>query len=125
MRADNCDFCNKPGPDWTYPAQPFRGRFHDPEDTLSEAFGSDGGWAACDECHALIEAGDKEALVEQTMRSPHSFVPGLVEGDPSWSTVKASIVQLHDAFHARRTGPAFHEYDGAHRGGMGATSKRI
>jgi hypothetical protein len=113
-RADQCDFCNKPAPDWTYPARPFRGRFHDPENTVAEPFGSDGGWAACDECHALIEAGDDEGLVEKTMRSPHSFVD-LTDADPTWNAVRGSIVQLHQAFRSHRTGPAYHEHDGAHR----------
>jgi hypothetical protein len=53
-----CDFCSSPAPAWRYPADSFldqlRGR-------------SVGDWLACDECHGLIESGDRPALAQRSL----------------------------------------------------------
>jgi hypothetical protein len=56
-----CDFCSKPAPAWRYPAE----SFHD-------LFGSRSveDWLACEECHALIEAGDRNGLARRSLDAP-------------------------------------------------------
>jgi hypothetical protein len=51
--AMNCDFCHSLGPRWCYPATNFV-----MVSTRSSDHGSDGGWAACDECSNLIDGAD-------------------------------------------------------------------
>lgn len=48
-----CDFCSARNPKWDYENYP----------TENE----DGGWAACDTCSALIEAGDRKALEDRSV----------------------------------------------------------
>lgn len=89
-----CDFCSEP-PRWVYPAGDFIIEAPGPND-----YGSEGGWAACDDCHDIIETGDQEKLVYRCVRK-------LTIG---WSAasqrVAAQMVrELHAGFWARRTGP--------------------
>lgn len=57
--AVKCDFCSRPDPTWTHPAESFNdgigGRSID-------------AWLACDQCNALIAAGDLEGLVRRALR---------------------------------------------------------
>jgi hypothetical protein len=53
-----CDFCSSPGPVWRYPAESFRDQWR------GWSFGD---WLACDECHSLIEAGDRMGLGERSL----------------------------------------------------------
>jgi hypothetical protein len=59
--ATICDFCSGANPVWRYPAA----TFHD-------SFGSKSveDWLACEACHAMIEAGDREGLIERAFRCP-------------------------------------------------------
>lgn len=56
-----CDFCSSPTPSWRYPAE----SFHD-------LFGSRSveDWLACEECHALIAAGDRIGLARRSLSAP-------------------------------------------------------
>jgi hypothetical protein len=51
-----CDCCNQPNPKWLYHTEHFRSPLV-PNSKYVIA-----GWAACDECHALIEARDLEGI---------------------------------------------------------------
>ena len=55
-----CDFCSSTPATWNYPAQTFT--------TLIGGLvrTSEGDWAACDPCHALIEAGDMQGLARRS-----------------------------------------------------------
>ncbi len=94
-----CDFCSEVQIRWRYPAS-------NSVDVASSGptgvFASEsiGDWAACEECHGLIEAGDHEALIN---RSVQKFVeiygflpPGLAE----------DIRRIHTQFFAHRCGLA-------------------
>lgn len=61
-----CDFCSSPNPTWDYENYPTKN--------------DDGGWAACDECHRLIQANDREALLRRSVqRAPvrHTMPDGI------------------------------------------------
>ena len=84
--ATICDFCSGPNPAWRYPATTFR-----------DSFGSKSveDWLACEACHAMIEAGDREGLIERAFRCPG--IPQVVamrvgsgRGTTSWISTSAS-----------------------------------
>lgn len=54
-----CDFCSDPHPTWMYPAADF--------EVQRVAWGSEGAWAACEECSQLIEEEHYETLVKERM----------------------------------------------------------
>ncbi len=94
-----CDFCSDPHVRWSYPARDFVDlRTSGVTGVIvSESIGA---WAACEECHVLIEAGEHEALL---LRSVQKFIelygivlPGLVE----------DTGRIHSRFFAHRCGPA-------------------
>ncbi len=90
--AGICDFCMSPRPAWCYPAMSFL-----------DALGSKsvGDWLACAECHGLIEAGDRDGLLERAIR--HVDPPrNAREADAT----RWYIGDLHVLFRAHRTGPA-------------------
>lgn len=101
-----CDFCPQAEEGaaparWRYPARSFAVA-HLP------GSGSRGDWAACDPCHALIEADDWEGLEERyysRLRIPPELAPilGTVEArrQVSWG-LRSSWRQ----FQQHRTGPA-------------------
>ncbi len=99
-----CDFCSSRDISWDYPARDFSMPTGDVE------WGSRGGWAACNECHLLIEAKDREGLAR---RSAVTFVQR-AQRDPTVSrAVKrmkarshmAHFRDLHGRFWDARTGP--------------------
>ncbi len=57
-----CDFCSSPDVAWQYEA--ISANVFEIEDlTLASV----GGWAACETCSALIEAGDREGLRQHSL----------------------------------------------------------
>lgn len=84
-----CDFCSSPVPAWSYPATSF-----------IDLMGSQsiGDWLACEECHALIEADDRDGLARRAVAA----LVGKV--DPAWSL--AYCRDLHRRFREHRSGPA-------------------
>ena len=89
-----CDFCSRPNPTWRYPA-----------DSFLDEFGSRSveDWMACDDCHALIEAGDCNALAARVMLTPTAQRRVV---DPS--AARRYARRLHDRFFEHRLGPAIH-----------------
>jgi hypothetical protein len=61
MTTTRCDFCSAANPMWEYAA-----------DSFFDLCGSRslGAWLACDDCHAVIEAGDREGMVTRAMLNP-------------------------------------------------------
>ncbi len=57
-----CDFCSSPDVSWNYDAISANA-FQVEEITLA----SIGGWAACETCSTLIEAGDREGLRKHSL----------------------------------------------------------
>jgi hypothetical protein len=57
-----CDFCSVPGPVWRYPARSFVA--YRAANVAGESVGD---WAACDLCHALIEANDRSGLARRSL----------------------------------------------------------
>ncbi len=95
-----CDFCSEPQVRWCYPARDFVYiAVSGPSGILvSESVGA---WAACGECHALIEAGDHEALLNRSVQKfveINGFLPPALADD---------IRRIHTQFFAHRCGLAF------------------
>lgn len=89
-----CDFCSSIPAPWTYPTRESTSRMEvqgGPEDgaTVGPALVSHEGWAACERCAALIEKGDREALVQM-----------LPIGDEKSSEmrvmIRSGVRQMHD-----------------------------
>lgn len=92
-----CDFCSEPNPTWCYPAETFIAMTVGPV-----ASASDGGWAACDECRRLIEAGDRRALADRSAAL-------LIVANPEFVSVsdelRCQLGDLHRGFFDHRRGP--------------------
>lgn len=87
-----CDFCSSTEVEWTYPAH----------DIVVEAIRSRsvGAWAACEGCHALIEADARATLTwraaKAMARKHHINACDVLD----WLT------KMHAAFFTARKGPA-------------------
>jgi hypothetical protein len=93
-----CDFCSAPGPTWAYPAQDFIAYLALP--LVGESVGA---WAACEECHRLIEAGDREGLA---VRSLDELIFRCPEAAIAAQALKQELRQLHELFFTKRLGLA-------------------
>jgi hypothetical protein len=94
-----CDLCSQPSVRWCYPARDFIdvGIVGPDRILISESIS---GWAACDECHRLIEAGNREVLLKRSIRN---FVALYGVLPP---TLADDVRRIHDRFFAHRCGPA-------------------
>jgi hypothetical protein len=63
--------------------------------------GSEGGWAACDECHGLIEYGNWTGLAYRSWAALERNYP---EVKPHKRQLAANLVTLHKEFARNRTG---------------------
>ena len=92
-----CDFCSSPDVHWRYPARDF------PIQSLKipgPQHGSEGGWAACNVCHALIERGLRDKLAKRSaVKFSRKF------GVPAKLIVN-DLRKLHDEFWTNREGTA-------------------
>ncbi|MBK7925996.1 MAG: hypothetical protein IPJ98_00465 [Bryobacterales bacterium] len=95
-----CDFCSAKAPAWCYPAASFIAMTIGPLVSASE-----GGWAACDECHRLIAADNREDLAQRSLST-------LIEAHPEMASVQGELIgslrDLHARFFAHRCGDAIH-----------------
>jgi hypothetical protein len=93
-----CDFCSAKTPAWCYPAASFIAMTIGPLVSSSE-----GGWAACDACHRLIAADDREGLAQRSLST-------LIEAHPEMAAVREELIgslrHLHAQFFAHRCGDA-------------------
>ena len=96
--GNKCDFCSAPNPIWRYPARSFIGYV-----ACGIAGESVGDWAACGECHRLIEAGDRTLL---TARSVEAFVTAQPELGEISAELTFELGSLHSLFFENRLGPA-------------------
>lgn len=99
-REEVCDFCLASDPTWEYPATDMPVKGHPLIDE------STGEWAACDECHALIEAKKLGALVERCAQAQlGAETPADVHAPPLpilRRQLRENMLRFFDA----RTGPA-------------------
>ena len=91
-----CDFCTEPHPTWGYPAKSFELDVGLPVGLVSE-----GGWAACDVCHDLIEADKRDALLARALDK--------LVGQLPMDEARELMATLHGRFFANRCGPSFRE----------------
>lgn len=95
-----CDFCSGTPVEFAYPAQDFSRNY-----TLGDAnvqANSHGAWAACAECHKLVQASDRDALAERSVASfpiPASKIPPEIRAQ-----LKTEIRAMQDTFWAAREG---------------------
>lgn len=97
-----CDFCSGQPVTWSYPVESFR-RTQLASDGSVHVTGSDGWWAACDECHVMISSGDHYALQNRSYRT---FV-ALNHAQPKSAERRLIVDQihnLHNQFWKHRTG---------------------
>lgn len=93
-----CDFCSAAAPAWAYPAKDFVAYVALP--VVGESLGA---WAACEECHRLIEAGDREGLA---VRSLDELIFQWPEAAIAVPALKQELSRLHDLFFANCAGVA-------------------
>jgi hypothetical protein len=84
-----CDFCSSPDPVWRGPAISFP--------VFEAKSASEGAWAACDTCAALINAGDRMGLAR---RSAETF-----SAKYSVPFDMTPFLELHAMFFEHRCGP--------------------
>lgn len=90
-----CDFCSS-APSWRYPAKDFRMEGDGKPPAVSQ-----GDWLACDECAALIESNDREALRQRGLKTPMGeMLVGVVGQKQALSEVR----QIHERFFKNRSG---------------------
>ena len=93
-----CDFCSASGPAWRYPARSFISYC-----VPNIAGESVGDWAACEACHALIEANDKRGLAQRSLDELILIHP---EASTAAAELYENLVDLHRKFFEHRTGTA-------------------
>ena len=93
-----CDFCSAPEPVWAYPARDFVAYLAMP--VVGESVGA---WAACEECHRLIEAGNREGLAVRSLDELVMQRPEIALAAPE---LKERLSMLHSLFFANRVGTA-------------------
>jgi len=93
-----CDFCSEPHVAWRYPARTFVAY------AVAGFVGqSIGDWAACSICHALIEAGDRSALLERSLSTLLDKNPDM---RPDEAELREQIALFHQMFFAHQIGDA-------------------
>jgi hypothetical protein len=105
-----CDFCNSPLITWAYPCESFSmGVGTQSKENLAikteKLLNSWGGWASCDTCHDLIEAGKDRELADRSANQNREVLSeGLTE--PEFEMLSAMLFTMHEQFRAGRKGPA-------------------
>ncbi len=90
-----CDFCSSIAPAWCYPAE----SFFDMHGSKSVE-----DWMACEACHALIVAGDRNGLARRSLLAP---AVRRAVGVMGRATTILYCRDLHDRFRKARRGAAY------------------
>ncbi len=98
MSTPVCDFCSAPHVAWRFPAQTFVA--YVVEGFVGQSVGD---WAACSICRALIEAGDRSALLERSLSMLLEKHP---EMRPDEHELREQLALCHRMFFAHQTGNA-------------------
>jgi hypothetical protein len=93
-----CDFCSEPNVSWRYPAENFVA--YVVADVVGQSVGD---WAACGICHGLIEAGDRNGLLERSLGTLLEKNPAM---RPAEAELREQIAYFHEMFYAHQTGGA-------------------
>lgn len=88
-----CDFCSSPEPAWRYPAASFVVKGLGPH-------ASDGDWAACDQCSALIEDADLRRLILRAAIAANRRSGGVLRT----SMARKSLQRIYAQFFRSRLG---------------------
>jgi hypothetical protein len=83
---------------WRYPAQNFVA--YAVEGVVGESVGD---WAACCNCHRLIEAGDRNGLLDRSIHRLLEKNPGMREAE---AELRHQMGHFHRMFFAHQTGAA-------------------
>jgi hypothetical protein len=117
-----CDFCSEPlplnGECWTFPCKSFEYPFmlieSGPTEMNVQTEGSADDWAACDDCHDLIESGDRVALATRSVDKD-------IERNPAAASERHMLIgmtrAMHNKFFDNRNGDAFRERVADHDNG--------
>ena len=97
-QVPRCDFCSSRKVTWCYPANTFVSR------DMPTTMVTD--WAACDECHELIEDNDYASLA---VRSLECYKGYSLTSDSDKRRLIELLGSLHQQFASNRTGPARRE----------------
>lgn len=106
-RTGICDFCSETTPMWRYSVRDFNVEFA-PANMVSVSVGD---WAACDQCHKLIEADNYRELCERALRRQLKIMQKQTGTQSSVVTFKLRkyVKGLHQRFKENRIGPAIYE----------------
>ncbi len=99
-----CDFCNGGDPGWFYPAESFKVSALLESEAgfrIEDLLGSDSGFMACEPCHALVEAEDRDGLINRSLDTNLLAHPEMIEDAPELRPV---IAQMFEAFWNHRRG---------------------
>jgi hypothetical protein len=101
MNEIQCDFCGSQHVVWSFPARDFA------LDCAAKLLGipiigSRGPWAACPECAALVEGGERGPLC---LRSLVHLCGPPPDAEVAMALVRI-MAEIHEQFFAARTGPA-------------------
>lgn len=91
-----CDFCSAPSPVWRYPARSFVA--YCAPNVAGESVGD---WAACDQCHVLIETDDRRGLAQ---RSLDQLILKHPEASLAAAVLHEELAELHQQFFAHISG---------------------
>jgi hypothetical protein len=94
-----CDFCSQRPVRWSYPARDFIRKTKIGPHALET--GSRGGWAACQECHEIIQRADRGALAKRSARMLPQFG---VLGRQERRRAERELRAIHDDFWRSREG---------------------
>ena len=96
MSTSICDFCSEPNVVWRYPAQNFIAYA-----TPGIVGQSVGDWAACVLCHAFIEHGDQNALLERSLSRLLEKHPDMRADE---AEVRGDLATIHRMFFEHQVG---------------------
>jgi len=104
-QAAICDFCSSQAVAWSYDVDDFQ-IIDRPE--VHEGWGSVGNWAACDECHELVEAGDQRELAMHSLKTFFTSHPEVPDRPEVRASVYEHIRKVHGEFWQKKKGPGKH-----------------
>lgn len=98
-----CDFCGEQDPKWVYPVDDFTQEL-DPASPYKFEIEMLGSWSACQKCYELIEADNRESLLDHSLKA---F--GISKNSKVYDSVRSRVQRVHDEFFFCRLGEAIKE----------------
>jgi len=112
-KPERCDFCNTKGEaPWTY-VTPNLASSPEEATRLQVTWFVDERWAACEECHDLIKAGNAEGLLKRSIETQDMVLLG---GDDEFfqslmEKVWKEVAGIHEAFWRYHVGEPYYQTD--------------